>query len=158
MDYGLAKIADSMIKTIVTPVVVNWSTTTFHVEEKTKESGHCADSVLRIVSSTDHKVHLSQQHELVKTELLFQSNKICIPHSCRLTVQVVKPCIQLWFKLLNLSMNHCASKMMIGCTVLEDWHGQGCLNWSFQIFCQRFVSMAWLNSLIPKLCFPPCEY
>nr|GMD21523.1 centromere/kinetochore protein zw10 homolog isoform X1 [Ipomoea batatas] len=67
MDYGLAKIADSMIKTIVTPVVVNWSTTTFHVEEKTKESGHCADSVLRIVSSTDHKIDCSSGEAMYST-------------------------------------------------------------------------------------------
>ncbi|CAH9089060.1 unnamed protein product [Cuscuta europaea] len=59
MDYGLAKVADSMIKTIVTPLVVNWSTP-HYVEEITHESGNSADSVLRIVPSTDHKFDCSR--------------------------------------------------------------------------------------------------
>ncbi|CAH9109528.1 unnamed protein product [Cuscuta epithymum] len=59
MDYGLAKVADSMIKTIVTPLLVNWSTP-HYVEEITQESGNSVDSVLRIVPSTDHKFDCSR--------------------------------------------------------------------------------------------------
>ncbi|RAL41660.1 hypothetical protein DM860_008842 [Cuscuta australis] len=93
MDYGLAKVADSLIKTIVTPLVVNWSTT-YYVKGIPNKSGSSADSVLRIVPSTEHKSDCSRGEamysalvEIVKFiyKSLFFENDTWMRHFGKLT-------------------------------------------------------------------------
>lgn len=67
----------------------------------------------------------------------------------RLKMWMEKLSIQGLFKLLNLSINAYASKMVLGSDVLEDWRGQGYQNWSFLTSCLRFVFLTfWCMSSI----------
>lgn len=55
LDYGLAKVADLMMKHIVTPAV-NYESPITIVEELNQGLGEMTDSLLKIVSSAEPKV------------------------------------------------------------------------------------------------------
>lgn len=55
MDYGIAKVADLMIKYVITPVVNSGFLTSF-LEEIKQDSGQISEVVLQIVPSFDAKV------------------------------------------------------------------------------------------------------
>lgn len=57
MDYGIAKVADLMIKYVITPAVNSGSRTSF-LEEIKQDSGQISEVVLKIVPSFDPKVNL----------------------------------------------------------------------------------------------------
>jgi len=64
LDYGLAKVADKMIKYVITPVVKCQSHVSF-AEGTNQENGHISESILRIVPSSDPKI------EIVEGESIF---------------------------------------------------------------------------------------
>ncbi|KAL7000014.1 hypothetical protein U1Q18_001164 [Sarracenia purpurea var. burkii] len=55
LDYGLAKVADKMIKYIIAPAVNCRSHVSF-VEEINQETGHVTAAILRIIPSSDPKI------------------------------------------------------------------------------------------------------
>ena len=55
MDYGLAKVADLIIKHVITPVVKRGSAISF-VEEVNQDSKEMTEAILKIVPSIDPKV------------------------------------------------------------------------------------------------------
>lgn len=56
LDYGLAKVADKMIKYVIAPVVKFQSHVSF-AEEMNQVNGHISEAILRIVPSSDPKVN-----------------------------------------------------------------------------------------------------
>lgn len=57
LDYGLAKVADQMIKFVITPAVNSRSSISF-VEDSEKVSGETAEAVLKMVPPFNPKVKL----------------------------------------------------------------------------------------------------
>lgn len=55
LDYGLAKVADLMIKHFIKPAV-NYGSPIKFVEELNQGSGEMTDALLKMVSSVDPKV------------------------------------------------------------------------------------------------------
>lgn len=55
LDYGLARVADLMIKYVITPVINSGSAIAF-VEELKQESGKMTEAFLKMVQSPDQKV------------------------------------------------------------------------------------------------------
>lgn len=55
LEYGLARVADLMIKYVITPVINSGSAIAF-VEELKQESGKLTEAFLRMVRSPDQKV------------------------------------------------------------------------------------------------------
>ncbi|KAH7861541.1 hypothetical protein Vadar_027520 [Vaccinium darrowii] len=55
LDYGLAKVADKMIKYVIAPVVKFQSHVSF-AEEMNQVNGHISEAILRIVPSSDPKI------------------------------------------------------------------------------------------------------
>lgn len=61
LDYGLAKVADKMIKYVIAPVLKCQSHISF-AEEMNQENGRVSGAILRIVPSSDPKVNLTNMH------------------------------------------------------------------------------------------------
>lgn len=58
LDYGLAKVADSIFKHVITPAVTHASTFVA-VEDSSKTSGEITEAILKLDQSSDHKVAMS---------------------------------------------------------------------------------------------------
>ena len=58
LDYGLAKVADMMIKFVITPAV-NFSSRVSFAEEINQVAGHKTEVILKLIPSSDPKVNLS---------------------------------------------------------------------------------------------------
>lgn len=56
LDYGLAKIADSMIKHVINPTVINGSVDIF-IEEPDEASVEKCEAVLKLLPSSERQVY-----------------------------------------------------------------------------------------------------
>ena len=63
LDYGLAKVADKMVKFVIAPAM-NCSTTTSFAEEVKERSEGLTEAILKTVPSSDFKVSVHLQIEL----------------------------------------------------------------------------------------------
>ncbi|XP_030539776.1 centromere/kinetochore protein zw10 homolog isoform X1 [Rhodamnia argentea] len=75
LDYGLARVADLMIKYVMTPVINSGSAIAF-VEESKQESGKLTEAFLRMMQSPDQKIG-TVDSEMIFSKIIEVAKFIC---------------------------------------------------------------------------------